>query len=559
MFSRSALGWRGPATVSTALVSTALLSTALLSTALIGTGCADEVVGTVTPAIRVEPERVDLGLTPLGALAEHEVRAISAGTAVLTIRSVTLGGPGGAAPPADLALALTETLPKVLSPQQALILTVQHLPRDNVADSGVLRIESDDPARPFVEVPILQVASGAPAIAAVPDLEAAKVEANTPAGVSTFVEALHLGQVDVGLRKSTTVHLVNVGDGNVPLDLTRARLVDADAELTVALDPVLPVSLPGLGLPGIRPTTTVGVRVDVSWAPSRAGQVLMNTLRIESNDPARSPLDIPITGNTQIVDPPVLRIEPAGGLDFGTVRVGQSTQRSFTLHNDGTGPLPIMPLTISSTRAFGFTSAPPALTIPAGGMRSFAVDYRPLVDGSDAATVRIASSHPSITAVDYPLSGAGDEVVMCVRNPPDPREPANEACGTATDRGVVVLPNNTEGVTTVTDGALEAMGDSDWNAFRMEVDIGCDFVVGYEVRADVQLASGEQAEVCLVAGDCGAPLRRACGMGSVRTTLIVGANNLCQSSNNAAPVFVEVRHTGGEPTCQPYTLTFGAR
>lgn len=522
-------------------------------------GCSDEVVGVVSPAIRVEPDRVDLGLTPLGGLAKHEVRAVSIGSAALTIKSVTLGGQGGAAPSEDLALSLTETLPKLLAPQQALVFEVQHIPRDNVLDNGVVRIESDDPSRPVVEVPILQSASGAPEIASVPDLEAAKVEANTPSGVSTFVEAIHLGQVDVGLRKSATIHLANVGSGNISLDISRARLVVPDAELTVALDPTLPVSLPALGAPGVRPGTTVAVQVDVSWAPSRAGQVLMAILRVESNDPARPTLDIPITGNTQSVDPPIMRIEPAGGLDFGPVRVGMSRQLSFTVHNDGASDLALLPPALSSSRAFSFAMPPPPVSIPPRGMRAFAIDYRPLASAMDAATVLIASSHPAITAVDYPLRGSGTEVVMCVPNPPDPREPTNDACATATDRGVVLLPDNMEGTSTINDGAIELMSDNDWNAFRVEVDIGCDFVVGYEMRASVQLAAGEQAEVCMLIGDCASPNRRVCGNGSARTTFIMGANGLCQSTSNAVPVFVQVRHTSGEPTCRPYTLTFGAR
>ncbi len=531
----------------------------LLLPALLAAGCSDEVVGVVSPGLRVEPDRVDLGLTPLGGLAEHEVRAVSIGSAALTIKSITLGGQGGAAPSADLALAVVDTLPKLLAPQQALVFEVQHIPRDNVLDNGVVRIESDDPNRPVVEVPIVQSASGAPEVAGVPDLEVAKVEANTPAGVSTVVEAIHLGQVDVGLRKSATIHLANIGSGNIPLDIARARLVVPDAELTVELDPALPASLPALGATGVRPGTTVGVRVDVSWAPSRAGQVLMAILRVESNDPARATLDIPITGNTQQVDPPVMRVEPAGGLDFGPVRVGMSRQLSFTVHNDGASDLALLEPALSSSRAFAFAAAPIPVSIAPGGMRTFAVDYRPTATAMDAATVRLASNNPAVAPVDYPLRGSGTEVVMCVPTAPDPREPANDACATAVDRGIVLLPGNMEGVATVNDGAIEVMGDSDWNAFRVEVDIGCDFVVGYEMRASVQLAPGEQAEVCLVIGSCGSPTRRACGNGSASTRFIMGANGLCQSSNNAVPVFVEVRHTGGEPTCRRYTLTFGAR
>lgn len=539
-----------------AVRSVGALPSLVLSLGLLG-ACSDEVVGTVTPAIRGEPERVDLAEAALGSLVEHEVRAVSVGSAALTVRSVTLVGQGGAAPSADLALALTDTLPKLLAPQQALSFRVQHLPRDAQLDTGAVRIESDDPATPVLEIPIVQAPLGAPVITAVPDLEAAKVEARTPGGVSTRVASLAFGQVDVGLRKTVSFHLVNVGSGNVALELLRARLVDPDAELTVVVDPVLPVSLPALAAQGLRPGTTLGARVEVSWAPSRTGQALMNVLRVESTDPATPSFDLPLTGNTQAVAPPVMRVEPAAGLDFGTVPVGGMAQRMFTIHNDGAGDLALDAPALSSTAAFGFASAPPPVSIAAGAMRAFTVVFRPGAAGSLSAVVRLRSNNAAVPPVDYPLRGSG--VMACVPAMADPREPLNDDCATAIDRGTVQLAANQPGVATVNDGMLELMGDGDWNRFVMEVDIGCGAVIGYDARAEVQLPAGEQAEVCVRVGDCAAPLRQYCATTRAGGTVLGGANTLCQSTNNAVPVFVQVRHTGGEPTCQPYTLTFTAR
>ena len=156
--------------------------------------------------------------------------------------------------------------------------------------------------------------------------------------------------LDVDMQNIVTAIQCDHGPITLPQKFTRARLVDPDPELTVMVDPMAPQSLPALGAAGVRPGTTVSLQVDVSWAPTRVGENLAATLRVESNDPARGTLDIPITANTQAVDPPILRVDPAGGLDFGAVRVGMSAQRSFTVHNDGASDLPIMPMTLAGRK-----------------------------------------------------------------------------------------------------------------------------------------------------------------------------------------------------------------
>jgi len=538
-----------------------VMSKISLALLVLASACADDVVGAVVPTISVTPPQIDLGDTPIGGLKSHLIEVKSVGSAALTVTSITLRGAGDAMPSADLALALAEMLPKSIAPGSALSFSLDHIPRDLVLDAGLIRIVSDDPAALTVDVPIMQTGAGAPKIAGVPDAEAAKVEARTPGGIATFIESVPFGQVDVGMRKRVTFHLVNAGNGNTPLNVTRAALVAANAEVDVTLTPVLPVLLPPLSAQGLRPNTVVSTAVEVSWAPTRTASVLNEILRVESNDPLRPMLDIPLTGNTQQVDPPIMRIEPAAGLAFGTVQVGMTSQKTFTIFNDGASPLPIEPMVISSTAAFTFNTAPGAASIPAGGMRTFTVVYQPTAVRADAANIAIVSSAPSIMPISYPLTGDGDLHMACTPARVDPNEPANEMCSAATARGNMLLLANQESSLTVTDGQLELPMDADWQKFELEVDAGCSPFVGYDLHASVQLAAGDQGEVCIYMGDCTNPTRPpACAAagGDARVLLLFG-QAACDQFANHIPVFVRVRHTAGEPTCQPYTLTFRAR
>lgn len=523
--------------------------------------CSEETVSQVRPAIHVTPEAIELGDTPIGLLKKHQVDIVSLGSAPLTVKLITLGpAVGSTTVSEDLALNVSETLPKVVATSQAMSFEVQHIPRDAILDSGALRIQSDDPTLAEVIVPITQTARGAPRVAAVPDVEAADVEAGTPGGVRTFLDSIHFGQVNVGLRKQETVFVVNIGDGNLPLSIRAIGIVEANIpELTVTASPdpaAEEVRMPPLSAKGVRSGTTRSLRVDVSWRPSSAGQMLAATLRVESNDPRTPALDIPISGTTEMVDPPLMRVEPRS-LDFGAVTTGMEATRSFTVFNDGGSVLSVQPLTITGTPTFSLADAPVVSMINPGQSKSFSVKYRPTAAGAHAGAVQVEA--PGLSTVDVALHGQGTTTMMCVPSAPDPGEPANDACATATNRGSLQLQVNQQESVTASDALFDQAGDQDWSRWTLEVVAGCDFV-GYALTARVTLAPGEAGEVCLSVGDCATPERTRCSAaGSDATVYLFPADDLCNQFNNQVPINVQVRSTGGTLSCQPYTVSFRAR
>jgi hypothetical protein len=272
------------------------LSVPLLSLAV---ACADDGITRLQPKLAITPEAVDLGDTGFGQLRRHTITLTNAGSGALFISDLALVGTGTAAPSADLALAPPPgAAPWTLAPSAALEVGLDHLPRDRALDRGALRVRSDDPDRPEVLVPITQAPVGAPTIVAVPDVDAARVEARTPGGIAARVTAVRFGQVALGLSTRRTLFVVDGGRGNVALALASVRLRDAVPGLSVRVEPAAPALLAALGADGVRAGVDQSVRVDVDYAPPGPGPDVDTALELASNDPATPVLVVPITAST---------------------------------------------------------------------------------------------------------------------------------------------------------------------------------------------------------------------------------------------------------------------
>jgi hypothetical protein len=530
----------------------------LLSLAL---ACADDGITRLQPKLAITPEAVELGDTGFGQLARRTVTLSNVGSGALVVSELALVGTGTAAPSGDLALAPPMgAAPWILAPSAELAVGIDHLPRDLVLDRGALRVRSDDPDRPELLVPITQAPAGAPAIVAVPDVDAARVEARTPGGIAARVTSVRFGQVDLGLSARRTLFVVDGGRGNLALQVTAVRIRDANPGLTVRVEPTPPALLAALAADGIRSGVERSLRVDVEYAPPGPGPDVDTALEIASNDPASPILSIPVTANTERVDPPVLRVSPTQ-LDFGSVAIGQLTSRTVVLENAGGSPLALDPLGIdSSTTTFALEQAPSAVTLAAGQMRSFGVRFAPTVAGRQRAVLRVRPTTPGLAPVEVPLVGErATGPAPCTPATSDPTEPANDICANAVARGPITLQlNGTE--TRTWSGTMETTTDEDWSLHTIVVDAGCDFV-GYQFTARVAWPAGETGEVCLHVGDCTNPERGPrCATGSGQASFFaLSGGDLCNASNNAVPVFVRVRSAAPRIACQPYTLTFTAR
>ena len=524
-------------------------------------GCADEAISQLAPKIEVTPDSLALSATPVGDTASHGLTVRSVGAVPLEIESIQLIGTASA--PDDLGLRIEQALPTALSPSSALEVTITHVPRDATLDEGLVRIISNDPANAVVDVPIRHVYTGAARVAVVRDLDTADAEADTPGGVRSTVASIPFAVVAVGIRQVEQIDVVNIGVGSAPLVVSRIGLETTVAGLTVA-EVARALGGESIALPALAAAspsaTTRSIRVRIAWAPTIAGATLQANLQIESNDGTTPTVSIPITGETIAGDPPALRITPPTGIDIGAVALGSTGEDAFELHNDGTGPLFVQPLTIGTNPGgvFSLVDPPTAFEIPAGGQRSVAVRFSPAAAGVVSGAIQIASNDPSRPAVDYPIQGGGSDNRPCMPAMPDPDEPANDACNTAADLGVLNLPAGNQTHSRMwSDRMLEVDDDQDWGMVRVGVDRGCSGV-GYSFNVSAALPGAEQGQVCLHVGDCSATPRCGPAASGARFLSALGGA-LCRTHNNAVPVYIHVTHTGGARSCQPYTVSFSAR
>ncbi len=527
-------------------------------------GCPEDDLGKLDSQIKVEPLSIELGATAIGVLKKHEVTITNVGAVQLEVSAVALVEETGVPFSLDLSAVAAKETPMKLAPGEKVIVEIRHIPRDRVLDSGVLRISSDAADSPNIEVPISQTGSGAPEIRAVGDVEQADAEADTPAGVSSSVTSIPFGMVPLGQRRTQTLYLVNSGDGNIPLAIESIGIAEASSAegLTIAADPDPMDSdllLPALGAAS-RASPIRSAAVAVSWEPPASGAGLEAVLRIRSSDPATPVLDIPITGGSNTQNPPILRLTPPAGLTFQSLPVGQSAMLTFTAHNDGGSVLVISPLSIlnDTNAAFGLAETPAEIQVQPSTATMFTVRYTPPNGAMHMAAVAIATNDPMRASVSYPLNGNG--TMSCTPSVPDPNEGTNNDCATAINRGSFALDIDMQQSADWTDSMLYDTGDSDWNLAFLPVIAGCK-LTGYDIDARVTLPAGEQAEVCILIGDCTNPFRQVCGMGSSGTLILpFGAGPMvCDQYMNNLPVYVQVRHTAGTLSCTNYSLNFSAR
>lgn len=269
--------------------------------------CGTDELAKLVPSIRIEPERIDLGSPPVGTLNTHRVIVLSDGATGLALESIAFVEDGTTPRSSDLALSLPEglSLPTVLAPSQQHAFEIRHVPRDQELDLGVVRIRSDDPERRELSLDVVERREGAPVVRVVAEVARADIEADTPGGVRSEIEALDFGVVPANERRSLELFIVNGGSGNVPLAVEAIAVSDPVRGLEVHSVPApdaemaRPVLLPALGVVS-RSAATRSLRVRLDWQPNPSEGDLDPTLqlRISSNDPSRPRLDLPILGRS---------------------------------------------------------------------------------------------------------------------------------------------------------------------------------------------------------------------------------------------------------------------
>lgn len=209
--------------------------------------------------------------------------------------------------------------------------------------------------------------------------------------IAVTPEALDFGPVMVGQSKSLTLTVQNVG--TAPLTVTGIASESFVFTLSGALVPFTLSS---------QASQTITVRYTPPDRSEHTGR-----LTITSNDPERPTVLVALTGRG--ARGPGIRATP-DSLDFGSVAVGEASERALNIVNEGDLPLTVNGVDISAS---SFTVVAPSIpfTVDPGSNQDVMLRFSPVGEGPQQATARISSNDPNRPSIVVTLTGSGERAV----------------------------------------------------------------------------------------------------------------------------------------------------
>jgi hypothetical protein len=289
----------------------------------------------------------------------------------------------------------TVDAPIVLQPGQAFDVVVSYVPTDDVSDEGELWIDWYDGGVAYedafverVQMPITTRVLG-------------------DAVAQLLTPSLNFGFVQPGQRKVLPVEVMNATEGSAVLKIESPTMDPNSAPnfyVEEAIDQPVYVN------PGQSIVVNVVFEPDVvDW--------YSGLLYLATNDGAQPQLAIDLLG-TAIREPFFEVLEPSDWtLDFGELRVAESTTRTVRLRNLGGQPLQVTP-SFSAAEALGFTASAPSgtalPTVPPLGEVTFDVTATPAVGGDIDAQVTFLTNDPTLPEdwIDLHVYGVAPEGVI---------------------------------------------------------------------------------------------------------------------------------------------------
>ncbi len=261
-------------------------------------------------------------------------------------------------------------------------LTVRFSPVTGGPRNALLEIDSADPLRPVVKVPLRGIAAG-PALCADP----------TP---------VEFGQAHVGQQLDKTVTLTSCGTVAVQLQQIKLDVLSA-ASFSLGALPA-PQSL----APGQK------VSLTVSWHPLDSGDFTGSLLVPNDGQPDEY---VQLHG-TAIIAPACALSASVTSVDFGQVLRGSSALRDVSVANRGPVTCNLAHVVVPTGIAYFSVVSPPAVTIQLrpGDAFTTTVKYAPPVSDanvSDSGTLEFDSDDPLHPQVTVALQGAAVATPAC--------------------------------------------------------------------------------------------------------------------------------------------------
>jgi len=330
--------------------------------ALSGTG-----VASGSPQLTLSSSSLAFGSVALNTTSAKTLTLTSAGTAALTVNSVSLVG-------ARFSVS-GAVFPTVLNPGQTLSIQVSFNPTVIGAASGTLAISSNSTTGSTILVAL----SGSGTTATTPQL-------------TLSTSALAFGNVT--LNSTLTKTLTLTSSGTAPVTVNSATLSGA-----------------GFSIKGMTFPTTLNpgqsVTLQVSFKPTVAG-ASNGTITISSNSSVGSSATVSLSGAGVSSTNPVLTLS-AATLNFGDDPVGTPATMQLTLTSTGTSPVTVSSASITGA-GFTFSGATFPVTLNPTIAISIQVKFTPTTVGAATGTLTFASNSSSGSTNVVNLIGTGTAV-----------------------------------------------------------------------------------------------------------------------------------------------------
>lgn len=324
-------------------------------------------------ALTASPDHLDFGTVSVGSRAEQGVELIneSATPVDLSQLFITAGSD------ADFS---TTAAPLTLAPGEHARIQVQFAAQAAGTRHGTLRVVSNDPLTPQLDV----------ALQGVGDASATVVDPRS----------LDFGEVAVGLSSTRQVTVYNTSATRtltvLSARITRGARFAGGIAAAQAIQPGDHLTMP------------------VAYAPTQAVQEA-GTLEIVTDEGGQTTVDVALTGQGLQLPPCSWTAFPAA-LDFGTANPGETRVLSVDLKNTGTHDCAFTDIALggASDRAFAQPDGPiaSALLHP-GEWATVRVSFDPGLAGSFSGNLQFFVSNPASPVGQVALSGQA--AVGCLR------------------------------------------------------------------------------------------------------------------------------------------------
>ncbi|MFQ6092235.1 MAG: choice-of-anchor D domain-containing protein [bacterium] len=314
------------------------------------------------PDIEVSQTAHDFGEVIVGTTAEWAMLVFNRGTDSLIVYSVT-------PEPSDFGV-ITPTFPRRVAPDDSLWVVVTFTPSSAGAVTGSLIVVSDDPDEDEWTLTVEVRGTGI----LVPDIALSKTRHD-------------FGTVSIGHFGDWELLIYNFGS----VDLIVDDVSSDNSDFGVTF-PTFPQEIPPGG----------HLHVVVTFTPTSEG-LITGALTATSNDPDEGTSKVTLMGTGLLVPTPDIDL-PSVRLDFGSIAVGESTERRFTIYNVGTADLTVYGV-VSEHPDFEVLAPTFPLVIGPSQSVEVSVGFAPVEEGLKTGSLVVNSSDPDEGSISLYVSG----------------------------------------------------------------------------------------------------------------------------------------------------------